>query len=182
VDGLREDDASRRARRYRGREAPGPAKPEELRAVDWITKEEITMTTTTATVPAEVAEQVRTRRAGGETLAELRKAFPDLSAAAIRSAVADAEPTTPAEKAQRPSREDADREDARHDQARSARRAGLQQALGRQGGEGSRRVREGAGGVRVRVRREGSPSEAASRQVEARQREGGRGSGRREAG
>jgi hypothetical protein len=70
-----------------------------LRAVDWITREEVTMTTTTVPVPAdldaETAQQLRHERANGVTLAELRKAYPSLSLATIKAAVSGVETAKP---------------------------------------------------------------------------------------
>jgi hypothetical protein len=90
---------------------PGHAEPEELRAVDWISKEEIEVATRTAHaqaqakveetkaratangVPAEVAEELRSKRAEGVSLAELRKLHPELTAAQIKAAVEAPAPT-----------------------------------------------------------------------------------------
>src|SRR5215208_4725912 len=55
-----------------------------LRAIDWITREEITMTTTATTdIDAETVQQLRHERAKGMTIAELHKAFHSLSAETI---------------------------------------------------------------------------------------------------
>ena len=85
VDYARTDRASALSA-IEARKLPGHTTTEELRAIDWITHEEIAMTTTTA-VPSEVVAELRTRREAGETLAELKKAFPGLSAATIKETV-----------------------------------------------------------------------------------------------
>lgn len=93
-----------------------------LRAVDWITREEVPMTTRTATKVAaekvettkarsdangsvpptdEEATELRKARASGTTLAELRRSYPSLSLATIRKTV---DGVTPATKASRTSK------------------------------------------------------------------------------
>jgi hypothetical protein len=110
VDYARTDRASALAA-LAARRLPGHRSTEELRAIDWITHEEVTMPTTdptavvlpkpkrqrrpvtTDTLPAateldpETVAQLRSERANGVTLAELRKAFPSLSSATIRKAL-----------------------------------------------------------------------------------------------